>query len=592
MPAIDLLVHATHEAGLKLGGIGAVLDGLLSSPIYNAQVKRTVLVGPWYPNDATALERLLAPRNRFEILYSSLHGIDRLSGELPYALFAIEQHYRCRILYGRRFFGPYSHEVLLVSPWPGVDYITNEFKGGLYRDFGVDSRRHEAYDEYNAYIAAALPSFAALQCLVGTPLAPPAFGWPATGRCVLLAHEWLGLPLAYAAMIIQPGAYKTVFYAHEVATVRPQVEFHEGHDTRFYNVMREAISQGLSLEEVFGDQSAFFKHALINAAWRCNGIFAVGDLVVDELRFLHRNFRNHHIDLVYNGVPSFKTTLDEKRASRTKLQTYAQTLVGLQPDYLFTHVTRMVPSKALWRDLRVMEHLEYILRANNQTAVLFVVSSAPPAGRTSEDAWAMEAAFGWPATHRVGWPDLVDQEVSFWQAASEFNRRARATHVILVNQFGWSRERVGRRMPSDMEFLDLRRGTDVEFGQSIYEPFGISQLEPLGFGGICAVSNVCGCLGFVRQAGGMSLPNIAVADYVTLPAWLHSRVGNWLDLGRWERNQIEAAEAERLALKIASRLPATFDQTARLIDDGAALAERMSWDVVTRDYLLPALARF
>ena len=30
--AIPLVVHATHEAGLKLGGIGAVLDGLLSAP--------------------------------------------------------------------------------------------------------------------------------------------------------------------------------------------------------------------------------------------------------------------------------------------------------------------------------------------------------------------------------------------------------------------------------------------------------------------------------------------------------------------------------------------------------------------------------
>ena len=29
LPTFDLVVHATHEAGLKVGGIGAVLDGLL-----------------------------------------------------------------------------------------------------------------------------------------------------------------------------------------------------------------------------------------------------------------------------------------------------------------------------------------------------------------------------------------------------------------------------------------------------------------------------------------------------------------------------------------------------------------------------------
>jgi hypothetical protein len=591
VPAIDLLVHATHEAGLKLGGIGAVLDGLLSNPVYNADVKRTVLVGPWYPTDATAMERLTTTRNRLAILYSSLHGIDRLTGELPYALFAIEQHYKCRIMYGRRSFGDYSHEVLLVSPWPSVGYMVDEFKGGLYRRFGVDSQRYEKYDEYNAYIAAAMPSYAALQCLVGTPLPPPAIGWPMQGRAYILAHEWLGLPLVYAAMLLQRDAYKTVFYAHEVATVRPLVEFHEGHDTRFYNVMRAALDEGLTLEDVFGDQSDFFKHALVRAAWGCDGVFAVGDLVVEELRFLQPGYRQRNIDLVPNGVPSAQTSLDDKRGSRHQLQTYAQALLGVWPDYIFTHVTRLVPSKALWRDIRVLEHLEYILRANGKTAVLFVVSSAPPAGRTSDAAWAMEAHYGWPANHRVGWPDLVNDEIAFWQAAQDFNRRSRATNIIFVNQFGWTRERVGQRMPSDMEFIDLRRGTDVEFGQSIYEPFGISQLEPLGFGGLCAVSNVCGCVGFVRRAGGMQLPNIAVADYVTLPDWLRPRIGNLLNIGRWERDQIETAESERVALKLASRLPTSADEMARLIDDGAALAERMSWDVVTRDYLLPGLSR-
>ncbi len=35
---IALVVHATHEAGYKIGGIGAVFDGLLSSPVYDAAV--------------------------------------------------------------------------------------------------------------------------------------------------------------------------------------------------------------------------------------------------------------------------------------------------------------------------------------------------------------------------------------------------------------------------------------------------------------------------------------------------------------------------------------------------------------------------
>ena len=43
-------------------------------------------------------------------------------------------------------------------------------------------------------------------------------------------------------------------------------------------------------------------------------------------------------------------------------------------------------------------------------------------------------------------------------------------------------------MPADMEFMDIRKGSDAEFGQSIYEPFGIAQVEPISFGGICVFS--------------------------------------------------------------------------------------------------------
>ena len=54
---ISLLVHATHEAGVKVGGIGAVLDGLLSAQAYQQHVARTVLVGPLNAGDSTEMER-------------------------------------------------------------------------------------------------------------------------------------------------------------------------------------------------------------------------------------------------------------------------------------------------------------------------------------------------------------------------------------------------------------------------------------------------------------------------------------------------------------------------------------------------------
>ncbi len=71
--------------------------------------------------------------------------------------------------------------------------------------------------------------------------------------------------------------------------------------------------------------------------------------------------------------------------------------------------------------------------------------------------------------------------------------------------------------PEDTEFMDIRRGTHVEFGQSIYEPFGIAQLEPLSFGALCVITNVCGCAGFVNAVTqGRGTPNVIVTDYTDL----------------------------------------------------------------------------
>ena len=94
-------------------------------------------------------------------------------------------------------------------------------------------------------------------------------------------------------------------------------------------------------------------------------------------------------------------------------------------------------------------------------------------------------------------------------------------------------------MPADMEFMDIRKGTDVEFGQSIYEPFGIAQVEPISFGGICVFSECCGCAGFVNKAaGGKPTPNVIVADYTDLPTE-GLRPEQLLSIGQPQRDQIE-----------------------------------------------------
>src|SRR6188474_3367388 len=98
---IPLLVHATHEAGLKVGGIGAVLDGLLGAQAYNEGVQRTVLVGPMNAGDSVEMERLASPRSGLTIRYSSLHGLfDDVPADQRAALRRVEQIFEVALLYG------------------------------------------------------------------------------------------------------------------------------------------------------------------------------------------------------------------------------------------------------------------------------------------------------------------------------------------------------------------------------------------------------------------------------------------------------------------------------------------------------------
>ena len=70
------IIHVTHEAVHKMGGIGTVLEGLINSRPYQQRVDRTVLVCPMF--DTHGPDRL-GPDG--EVEYSSL---DRHRGG-PYA---------------------------------------------------------------------------------------------------------------------------------------------------------------------------------------------------------------------------------------------------------------------------------------------------------------------------------------------------------------------------------------------------------------------------------------------------------------------------------------------------------------------------
>ena len=205
------------------------------------------------------------------------------------------------------------------------------------------------------------------------------------------------------------------------------------------------------------------------------------------------------------------------------------------------------------------------------------------------DVFFVNASKGWIVGDNG---DLVSDEWPYYSTIQRFNESALASRVVLVNQFGWSRERCGSRMPADMEFNDIRQGSDLEFGQSIYEPFGIGQVEPLYAGALSCLSSVCGCVGFIHKRGGSELGNVVVADYVTLPELFGGLTLNQiLSIGKADRDIVEAQTARRAAQSIAARLPRHEQATRVLMGGGYSLSAQMSWAVVVDELLLPALER-
>lgn len=575
------LAHVTHEAVEQIGGIGTVLEGLITSPVYQQHVQRSILVGP------TATHMSVDPETRLgdhgKVLYSSIDNIDRAG--LGSRLRPIEYAFDVKLVYGTREYDPPGQdrhgeaEVLLIDVFHVNDDRLNVLKYRLHEHFGIDSSKYEGDWGYEEYLRLAEPAFYALSALMKEEDLP----------CVLFAHEFMGLPAALKAILDGQREFRTVFHAHECSTARGVVENHAGHDTMFYNVLARARDNGQYVEDIFGSLEHAPRHALVSRSHLCDGIIAVGDYTAAEMKFLNEHFDDEPVDVVYNGLPAINVDLDSKTQSRNLLAEYSKALLGHTPDVLMTHVTRPVVSKGMWRDLKVCHELDQLFALKNKTGVLYILTSAGGV-RRPQDIVSMEKHYGWPRHHREGYPDLVGPESALNTDIENFNQSHSQIQVVLVNQFGWSRQRIGQRIPDDMNMADLRRAADVEFGMATYEPFGISPLEPLGCGAICLISNICGCAGFLQQAtGSVECPNAIIADFTQLDR--EYSMEELTNMSSQDRDRIEEGVSKSVAEGIMKRLPWTDADRSALIESGQSLVDKMGWDQVVGNALMPMLER-
>ena len=102
------VVHVTHEAAAKVGGIGAVLEGIFTSSAYLDAVGRSILISPLFTSEGSVSQRL---GNDGEVLYSSIDGF--IHNSYASIFQKIESHFNVGIIYGRRTFtnGPVAYQV-------------------------------------------------------------------------------------------------------------------------------------------------------------------------------------------------------------------------------------------------------------------------------------------------------------------------------------------------------------------------------------------------------------------------------------------------------------------------------------------------
>lgn len=423
-------------------------------------------------------------------------------------------------------------------------------------------------------------------------------------RVFLFSHDWIGVPL-YWALRLDNEFQKahSVYIAHEtriarilaegVLTDTNRIEVQrlcrpEGHDATFYHYMKSQTEKGVEFEDALPGTEGFrsiFYHEFNRQARHFDQVIAVGDNVAEETKWILRQrwSRQPLVTICPNGVPDFDATPRRIDEARRRLGAIAETNFQFTPDWIFTAVSRLELSKGPWRNLGF---LESVAKQDLLPGKLFFIWVSRTKNQASDGQIAEWAKWGWPLvhSHQSTGGDLTDEEIPIWTAIEKLNaEHGDRIQILYANQFGWNQERLGALNANGSTFKDIRLGIDVELGLSVYEPFGIAPLEPLGSGAVSVVSDSSGAahhLAKLAKQGKVSEQSFVIARFSEHKHRPHTVTPERLrSIEETVYRQIAADIAERLAVPREERLAA-----ARMS------MKHLSWQCAVEEYLLPALS--
>ncbi len=573
-------VHITHEAVQKVGGIGSVVAGLLTSAEYENKIEKSLLYGPLFDIDGSDIAKL---GKDGIVLYSGKENYDE--NGLTKIFKPIEKKYNIKIIYGKRKILHESDrtvssevDILLVYINEMFESIVNNYKYDFWNKYNIKSESFKNWD-YEQYFRIGIPYYEIIAKLYSEY------------NIIHFSHEYMGIPSILIMKMNKDYSTgstinKTIYYAHEIPAVRTIVEGHPGHDITFYNIMEQCRKENKSLEREFTEIGYNYRNELVKKTNEFDYIFTVSDLIKKEYLFLKPDTDEKKLKTVFNGVTSRDITFEKKLQSKNLLQKYCLNLFNYIPDLVFTHVTRLVRSKGLWRDISFLENLDEKFRKNNIKGFYILLSTLIGHGRESYDVYKMEREYGWPVLHRKGWPDLVGMEENIYESINIFNAKSKNIKAVFINQFGFNKHACGNRVPEGASWLDLREGSDAELGFSIYEPFGIAQLETLPYGGIPILSSSCGCTDLLK-ATDIKPDMYHVVDFLDLDL-LKNKLKN-LDIK--ERTELEKEILKKNVSEVFDKLVKVLDRKVykKRFDSARLISKLISWNSIVKNNIIPVI---
>ncbi len=578
---MKIAIHVTHEALYKVGGIGEVINQLCTSPSYLSIFNKTLLYGPLFEYIGSANTRLGKDGTVF---YSSKDNYD--TGEFSKIFKPILEKYNIDIVYGKRKIvnelnpnKTSNVDVLLVDITHINKDILNYIKYLFWEHFGLPSDRYEYDWDYEQYFRIGVPYYELITAL-----------YSPNNKFVHFAHEYMGIP-SLLALELHPEfnleRHKRIFYAHEVAPVRRIVENLGGADISFYNILKKCKLSGISLEQIFGPQDDWYRTPLVKLARRFDKIFAVGDWVVEEYKFLCPDTPDQKLTVVYNAIALDHYTFEDKIKSQEKIKKCFSKYLNTYIDIIITHVCRLVKSKGIWRDIILLQYLDELFHKNRIFGVYILLSSLVVTGRPTYEVEKMVKEYNWPFEHKEGWPDLVGYEIDIYRLIKSFNQTSKNIKAIFINQFGFSKRKCPALVTEEVETRDLRIASDLELGMSIYEPFGIAHIEVLPFAGTPVFSTSCGVNFFLEKTFKNEFKPYFAFDFISAGEKLS--IESLKKMTEEKRHILEEMVIADKVKEVFNKIPKSLKEKEEKFHKIAEIGYKLNWDYVIKTYLFPNL---